>query len=235
MKSTIMESAQLQGLGAYELLRHEILHGELMPGDRLRASELNNRYELGLTPIREALMRLSSEGLIDTENHRGARVREVSLDEFCDMMQCRREIEYLCLSKAIANGSADWEGEVLKSFHLLSRAPLPSSDTDREAATQWEHRHRQFHYSLVSACNSPWLLQFWSTLVDHSERYRKFRLLRRDQPEAVVRDVIGEHESIMQAMLDRNEDTVIALMNEHLQYTENAVVDLLLKAESQPK
>lgn len=227
MKNQTVETEKLQGLGAYEFLRNEILHGELMPGDRLRAADLNGRYKLGLTPIREALMRLASEGLVDTESHRGARVRDISLAEFRDMMQTRREIERLCLYKAIHQGSADWEGEILKAFHLLSKTELPETADDRATAANWEHFHRQFHFSLVSACNSQWLLQFWSTLVDHSERYRKLRLLLRHSSKAKVRDVNTEHEIIMKAVLDRDSERAASLMDDHILQTEIAVVSLL--------
>ena len=49
---------------AYRRLRNEILHGDLMPGERLRANDLQDRFQLGLTPIREALTRLSSENFV---------------------------------------------------------------------------------------------------------------------------------------------------------------------------
>ena len=114
---------------AYDVLRHEILHGALIPGERLRAADLRERYSLGLTPIREALMRLASEGMVTNEVNRGARVRAVTLAELHDLMQTRREIEALCLTKAIARGDAEWEGEILRAMHLLARAPLPESPT----------------------------------------------------------------------------------------------------------
>ncbi len=71
---------------AYLRLRREILHGDLMPGDRLTAADLQDRFSLGLTPIREALMRLSAEGLVDAETHRGARVADVSRAALADLM-----------------------------------------------------------------------------------------------------------------------------------------------------
>lgn len=59
----MMDDTEDQSLAdrAYRRLRSEILHGDLMPGERLRAADLHHRFQLGLTPIREALMRLSSK------------------------------------------------------------------------------------------------------------------------------------------------------------------------------
>ena len=158
---------------AYEFLRQELLHGALMAGDRLRVADLNERYRLGLSPIREALMRLTSEGLVSWESYRGARVPDDNLDEFRDMIRTRREIERLCLAKAIDRGDANWEAEIVRSYHVMSRTPFPDPTDSRETTANWERCHRQFHYSLVAACGSDWLLQFWNTLADQSERYRK--------------------------------------------------------------
>lgn len=216
-----------QGLGAYEFLRQEILHGGLMPGERLRVAELNARFKLGLTPIREALMRLSSERLVDSQSHRGAQVRETSLPELRDIMETRRQIESLCLKAAIANGDPVWEADIVRSFHLLSRAPLPSSHDDRDTAASWEQFHRAFHFALVSACGSQWLLQFWGTLADHSERYRKLRLLFHRSEEAAVRDVNLEHEMIMKAVIGRNASEAVSLMDDHLTQSEEAIARLI--------
>jgi GntR family transcriptional regulator, carbon starvation induced regulator len=212
---------------AYARLRSEIIHGDLMPGERLTAADLQERFALGLTPIREALMRLSVEGLVATEAHRGARVADVSIAALSDLVSTRCAIERLCLTAAIERGDAGWEAEIVAAMHVLSRTPLPASDQDRIAATEWETQHRRFHSALVAACGSDWLLRFWNTLADHSERFRKIRLLRHREAEAEVRDVNAEHHAIMAAVLDRNVDCATTLMDQHLRATENSVARLL--------
>jgi DNA-binding GntR family transcriptional regulator len=228
-----MTTSEHSQASAYDVLRREILHGELLPGQRLRAAELRERYNLGLTPIREALMRLSSEGMVRNEANRGARVREATLDELRDLMQTRREIEELCLTKAITLGDAEWEAEILRAMHLLERAPLPKSADDRETAAAWEVLHRKFHYALVAAAGSNWLLQVWGDLADHSERYRKLRLLNYRKLDADVRDVNAEHRRIMDAVLHRDVEQAVTLMNTHLRKTELAVARLLIPSDSQ--
>jgi GntR family carbon starvation induced transcriptional regulator len=212
---------------AYRRLRAEILHGDLESGERLRVAELQERFNLGLTPIREALVRLSIEGMVTAETHRGSRVTETSAAELADLMATRREIERLCLAGAIGRGDADWEAEIVTSMYLLQRAALPASPTDRAAAAAWEAQHRRFHMALVAACGSAWLLRFWTTLVDHSERYRNIRLLRHREADAMVRDVNAEHQAIMQAVLARDTEASVALMDAHLRATERAVAHCL--------
>ncbi len=212
---------------AYLRLRTEILHGDLMPGDPLRAADLHERFHLGLTPIREALMRLSSENLVEAVTNRGARVSETSLDELADLMSTRRIVEHACLRAAIERGDALWEAEIVAAMHLLSRTKLPASPQDRAAATTWETHHRRFHTALIAACGSSWMLRFWNMLVDHSERYRKIRLLHHEETLAEVRDVNAEHQRIMAAVLARDSDLATSLMDAHLTATEKSVARLL--------
>jgi DNA-binding GntR family transcriptional regulator len=224
----------LQSTNAYMRLRNEILHGELMPGHRLRASDLRERYDLGLTPIREALMRLTAEGLVEVEDHRGARVADISAARFADLMGTRRAIERLCMCQAIERGDESWEAEIITALHLLSRTPLASSLTDIPKISAWEARHRRFHYALVAACGSEWLLRFWNSLSDHSERYRKVRLVhyREETPvgrdeAALQREINDNHARIADAALARDTGLATALMDEHLTQTEQAVARLL--------
>lgn len=220
---------------AYRRLRSEILHGDLMPGERLRAADLQDRFQLGLTPIREALMRLSSESLVEAETNRGSRVTDASLAELVDLMSTRRTIERACLTAAIENGDAAWEAEIVAAMHLLSRTPLPKNAEDREAARAWETHHRRFHTALVAACGSSWLLRFWNVLADHSERYRKVRLLHHREDRAEVRNVNAEHQLIMAAVLDRDVARATELMDAHLTATEKSVAKLLAPGSSEEK
>lgn len=220
---------------AYDRLRAEILHGELMPGERLRVADLRDRFDLGLTPIREALMRLSIEGLVEAENHRGSRVMAISRAELADLMATRRDIERLCLVQAIAQGDAAWEAEIVSALHLLSRTTLPTSPEDRATARQWEVQHRRLHAALVAACPSAWLKRFWTTLADQSERYRKMRLLNHRETRALVRDANAEHAAIVKAVIGRDADRAVALMDTHLLATERGVAALLDATPKQPK
>jgi DNA-binding GntR family transcriptional regulator len=220
---------------AYRRLRSEILHGDLMPGERLRASDLQGKFQLGLTPIREALMRLSGENLVELDTHRGSRVSQTSLDELRDLMNTRRGVESLCLRSAIAHGDTAWEAAIVAALHTLSRTPLPATPADRAAAAAWEAAHRAFHLALVSACTEKWLLWFWNILADHSERYRKQRLLHlRSLPAARAagqRDVHEEHQGLVAAILERNPDEACRRMDQHLQATEQAVAELLASSD----
>jgi GntR family transcriptional regulator, carbon starvation induced regulator len=142
-------------------------------------------------------------------------------------MDTRRELERACLSPVIKRGDAAWESEIVAAMHLLERTPLPRTPSDRVAADLWEARHRRFHLALVSACGSSCRLQFWQSLYDHAERYRKIRLLRHKEPAARARAVNAERQRITQAVLACDQRTAARLIDAHLLATERAVSAIL--------
>jgi DNA-binding GntR family transcriptional regulator len=208
---------------AFKALRKDVLAGRLQPGSRLRLNEIQLRYSLGLSPVREALMRLSSEGLVVADGQRGFSVASVSLDELHDVTRTRERVEALAIRDAITHGDADWEADMMAAFHRLRRAPVPLSTQEDGVANAWEVLHRDFHQALVSACGSPWLLRLHTQLVEHSERYRRVRLFRVTPSALLLRDVEKEHEAIMKAALARDADKTCTLMEKHLRRTEKMV------------
>ena len=154
---------------AFERIRNDVLLGVLRPSERLKIQALSERYEIGATAVREALSRLVTDGLVDSEDQKGFCVSPVSRSDLIDLTETRIAIEGMALRKAIALGDVEWEAQVLSSFHRLSRTPQPTTIANHAA---WATAHRQFHESLVAQCGSPWLLRLCAMLYDKSERYR---------------------------------------------------------------
>lgn len=205
----------------YDRLRRDILDGAVRPGQRLRLEELKEHYGIGLSPLREALTRLAAEKLVLLEEHKGFRVSPISRHDLLDILFMRRQIEAMGVRLSIEHGDDHWEAVVLAAIHELKKRAslLPDGNIDPE----WEARHKAFHFSLVSACNSPRLLQVRELLADHADRYR--RLSHRYPRE--VRDHLSEHITIADAVVSRDAETAVALVQQHLQTT----VQILLAAD----
>ena len=219
---------------AYKRIREDLLAGGLGPSTRLRVNELKDRYGLGLSPLREALLKLTSEGFVIAEGQRGFAVAPLSLSELADITQTRQHIEAVALSESIEKGDADWEAAILSAFHLLSRAPVPSGPSDAVAILNWEQKHRAFHDSLIAACASRWMIGFHTQLVDHSERYRRARLLSTVSATLMARDIEMEHRAIMESVLSRDKQKSFELMRDHLQKTATAVAQGLQTVRKAP-
>jgi GntR family carbon starvation induced transcriptional regulator len=201
----------------FEQLRADILHCRLAPGSRLRFKELRQRYGTGLSPLREALMRLVAEGLANLEDHKGFQVAPVSQDEMVDIATTLFELEAVAIRKAIELGDDRWEANIIARFHELSKRPIVSGMAlDQE----WEARNVAFHESLYAACGSPNLIAFCRKLSDRFSRYRRLWARHAD----LSRDVAQEHKQIMDAVVNRQAANAIDLLYRHRMTT---IKDLL--------
>ena len=134
-------------------LRSEIITGRLAPDERLVLSTLCEQFGAGQTPLREALLRLASEGLVVQEEQRGFSVAPVSREELLDLTASRAEVDALALRWSIENGDDHWEAQLLGTFHRLQKGNKINGD-GHSIDMDWQSRHTDFHAALVAACPS---------------------------------------------------------------------------------
>ncbi len=210
-------------------LRAEILEGRLLPGAKLNIRSLCDRFSTGLSPVREALNRLSAEGLVSQSDNRGFAVRDVSVPELLDLTQARCWLNEIGLRESIRHGGAEWEEAVLVTCHRLGRTPRMSAGDSTRPNPAWNREHKAFHQTLISACGSAWLVETCSDLFDSAERYRSLARLA-----GVSRsDPRDEHQEIMQAAIDRQADLAVELMIAHLQRTATLVRNVVIGETSE--
>lgn len=198
----------------------DIIDGTLDPGERLRLPDLSARYECGISPLREALARLSSTGLVVQEDQKGFRVSTVSPEDLSDLTEVRTEIECLALRRSIQRGNLEWETRIVSAHHRLSRISYVNARNSRELSSDWEAAHQEFHLALVSACQSRWLLQFRNVLAQQTARYRRLIV----SIGMGKRDVAEEHTQIVDAVLARDADKACALIAAHFIKTAEIVL-----------
>ena len=107
---------------AYQLLREDIVHGKFKAGEKLGIEFLKRTYEVGATPLREALYQLSADGFVHVQGQRGFRVADMSLTELADITDLRVVLEGMALTQSIQNSDDDWESRVVAAFHHLTKA-----------------------------------------------------------------------------------------------------------------
>jgi GntR family transcriptional regulator, carbon starvation induced regulator len=205
---------------AYDRIRQEIVGGRLLPGEKLRVDALRDRYEIGGSPLREALARLRAEGLVSQQEQKGFRVSAISADDLIELTRTRCWVNEIALGDAIAHGDAAWEENIVLALHRLKRTPVRLA-TEPTVNPDWNRLHRAFHIALVAACRSRWMLNFHNMLFDCAERYRNVVAVL--SPEN--RDSVGEHTAITDATIERKFDVALPLLNAHFERT----TSLLLK------
>ncbi len=214
LHATVIEDQTLNARVLAQL-RADIVSCRLMPNERLRLEALRERYRVGSSPIREALMWLEAEGLVRLEQNKGFRVAEVSRESLFDLMQTRMEIESIALRWCIERGGVEWEADVLAAFHRLSRQTKLKSSSSDTISREWWREHRTFHQTLIAACGSPTMLAICGSLFDKAERYVALSIISKVPP----RNDVAEHEEIMRAALGRDVDRAVALNRAHIERT----------------
>ncbi|MEP3279655.1 MAG: GntR family transcriptional regulator [Stappiaceae bacterium] len=195
----------------YSQLRDDIITGKLMPGQKLKIEELRRLYDVGTSPIREALSLLTSDHFVERIDQRGFRVTRASAEEFAELLKTRCWLEERALRESIQHGSSNWEEQVILATYRLSRVPRSESPDNFVAIEEWEKRHKIYHMTLLSACGSSILLKYCDQLYDQNVRYR----LLAGSTAYPKRDVNAEHGEISDAILARDEELAVKLLVSH--------------------
>lgn len=207
-------------------LRADIVSGRLKPSERLRFEDLTARYGVSVSPLREALSRLTAEELVQPDAQRGYRVAAVSLPDLIDIMESQKTLEAMALRLAIADGDDIWEAQILAAHHRLTRLEARrGKDANDQWAHEWEARHREYHQALIAGCRLLWLRRFCGQMREHLDRYRNFA----EVPPSRFPAVAMQHGAIVEAALARDADRASHLLHQHY----DAAAKIILAAMKQ--
>ena len=213
------EGGQTLATAAYRRLRDDILTGVLAPNSKLLTRDLQDRYQLSVGPLREALSRLHAEDLVSCSDHRGFWVSPISIQEIRDLTRVRMLLEEAALRDSIASGSDEWEAAVVTSFHLLCRLTERNAQMSSVTLPEWEVSHDAFHRALIGAASSRLLLRLRASLTQTVRRYRTFALV-----DASERDHLGEHRAIYEATIAHDAERAVRLLTEHYELTTRIII-----------
>ncbi|GAA5199950.1 GntR family transcriptional regulator [Rugosimonospora acidiphila] len=188
---------------AYSRIRQQILSGELAPDADLDQEGLAADLGLSTTPVREALRRLESEGLVLIRAHRVATVSPLSYDAMVNVYELRLLLDPAAVAAAANQITAD-DGERLRTM-----ATDHPRNPDPVAHLNW---NRHLHRSIYAACGNPILINILDSLWDMSDRYRMIMVKDRAQSRSARQD----HLAIVSAVADKHADRAARLMYEHV-------------------
>ncbi|ANN55922.1 GntR family transcriptional regulator [Mesorhizobium loti NZP2037] len=207
----------------YQRLREDLLSGALETESKLRVEWVVSKYGAGASPVREALNRLASEGLLGRHDQRGFFIMPVSAAELEELTRTRCWLEERALRESIAHRTAEWEEQLVLALHRLGRASRLSQQDPSSLDPDWEKLHRTFHRVLISACRSHWLVGFCDQLSDHAYRYRQMA----NGGESVPRD----GSAVAEYALDGNADGAVQALIDHYQLTASICMERFKQGE----
>ncbi|SDB96361.1 DNA-binding transcriptional regulator, GntR family [Raineyella antarctica] len=189
-----------------DVLREGVLSGLLPPGTWLREGEIAEVLSVSRTPVREALRRLSDEGLTNRSANRGSVVAGMSLEEVLAVYSVRASLEGLAARTAAARRPA---GLVDRLLALHGRFKQAVEAGDNPAAINSE-----FHRAIREASGNAYLERF---LVQVENAVRRFGQTTFDVPGRSA-EVVGEHYAIIEAIATGNEDLAEERAMNHMRH-----------------
>jgi len=210
---------------AFQSLRRDVLSGNFQPGVKLKLDELQNHYGFSSSPLREALSRLTQEGLVRADDRRGFRVAPITAADFQDITHMRLMLDVHALADCIANGDDAWEANIVAAHYKLEKIESRYGDGAVVLDDEWSEAHRNFHLGLLAATGSERQRAWSASLFDQAERYRRFSARHRQ----IARSKRNEHRKLMEIVLKRDSATACAQLAEHIRATQRNVEAALLK------
>ncbi|KID31548.1 transcriptional regulator [Prauserella sp. Am3] len=188
-------------------LRREIVAGRLRPGQRVRQEEVAARLEVSVAPVREALRVLEQEGQVEYRPRRGYVITALDVADLVEIYALRRLLEERAARAAVPVLDDD----------ALARIALAERDC-ADAAARGDvvaelEANRQFHFGILEAPGQAHTMRLIRLLWESTEAYRA---LYYNAPEERERTV-GDHGRILDAVRERDVETVVSLLDAHRQ------------------
>ncbi len=201
-----------------ETLREKILSGEIAAGVALRQSALAQSLNVSRIPLREALVQLEAEGLVNFEAHKGATVAPLSVEQVTELFDLRALIETELLKKAILNMT---EATFTKAQAYLDELGVAFKNQD--SVNSWSVLNTKFHTCLYEAANRPHTLEVVKRINTKCDRYIRLQLLNIGG----IPKAEQEHQQLLAYCQNRDVDRATALLKEHILNAADTIRELV--------
>jgi DNA-binding GntR family transcriptional regulator len=191
---------------AYERIKGEILDERLLPRQPLIEAELAAKYGMSKTPVREALLSLAREGLVEMSSFRGGRVRDFTADDAREIYELRELLEPFALRRAVPR-LTDADRRSLRD--LLDKAQAAAEGGDRRELSRL---NCAFHSSLVARCRNEKVIE----ILAHLQNQVRIMSLRLWNVRATHLREAEQHEAILTAVEAGQADRAAELLGEHI-------------------
>nr|NGX58295.1 hypothetical protein [Chlamydiota bacterium] len=182
----------------------------ILPGEKLHCENLKHQLDVGMSPIREALAKLTATNLVTFEEHKGYSVKKMNAEELSDNILTFAEIECLCFRLAIEHGDDEWEGNIISALHCLKKI-----ESGRKVDySVWAPLNEKFHNALVSACPLHPLIQIRNEFYKRHQWY--VRLSYKSVDSATIQANYREHKQLADLAIKKNQEKAVEMLMEHI-------------------
>jgi DNA-binding GntR family transcriptional regulator len=198
-------------------LRDKILSGVYAPGSTLLQDSIAAEFGVSKIPVREALVHLRSEGLVDIQAHRGFQVRPLSAAEVEEVFRLRLKLEPAAVGDGAKQATTDDHAAARSALSAWTRAL-----TEKDLANAGDLNCR-FHLALIVPRLQPVTFEILNRLHTLSQRYVRVHL----QPAGRIRRATKEHNALYTTWAAGNAKEASRLTLLHIEETRDELADLL--------
>lgn len=199
---------------AYVAIRNKIIHLELRPGDRINKKDLQDELSIGATPLREAFLRLSREGLLLVRPQSGTYVSKISVDEVYQARFVRENIEKLVVAEIISH-ITESDLDELRYLIQLQELQLHSKDYDR-----FFNLDESFHQTFYKIDHKEFV---WNWLQVVNLQFNRFRYLRLEVADLDWQQIFDDHRAIVAAIADKVPTRAETYVSRHLHMVDDDI------------
>lgn len=195
----------------YLWIKNAIIQGDFKPGEHIAQETLTKKLGVSRTPVRDAIKRLETEGLLITKPHCGAVVFQMSRENLTEIYEIRILMEQYCAARSCIKASE----EDINALESISLRMLSYPDTTKE----FMQLDRQFHYRLCtpSGCNNT--IEILEGLWNKCDSFKSIYY----SLEGRINDTLAEHTRIVQCLKKRDIDGIKGAIADHLKDVVNSV------------
>ena len=202
-----LENYELLSQKVYHVLKNAIVRGDLAPNSKLILTEIAKSLGVSNTPIREAINKLVSEGLIKIIPNKGILVKEINIDDFQEILQVRAFLDGL-IAKIASEKITDEEiDEMMGVIHEMEYT------VKKDDRLNYNDLDIQFHDFLLNITGNNKLKEIYNNLINQSNR---FRLRTLKIPDRMGKS-LKEHREIAFKIKERNPDEANRVSQEHIE------------------
>jgi len=215
-----MDQVETGGLSkgelAYRELRRRIITGDLEPGSRLSQYQLAADMGMSITPLREAIRRLVSEGWVELDTHRDVKIAALDATEAHELLEVRLSLEPLATELAAQFRTAD---DIRSMTSAVDRI-LP---VNRAWGDEGISLHRDFHRAIYMTSHNRVLIRLLDDLWDKADRYRRLalELPAGDNPRSTD---FKQHQEILDLIIEGDSSAARELSSDHIRNSLGATI-----------
>jgi DNA-binding GntR family transcriptional regulator len=207
----------------YHLIKNAILNRQIAPGNQLFENAIAEKVNASRTPIRSAIMKLESEGLVNVIPNKGAFIVQPTIEEMVQAFEMRKSIEEMAIQKGFTHLAAD---EITQLKQLLNKMKMAYKERE---IVPYQENNNEFHLVLANASGNRYLIEFMKKILSQITIYmvlydvfngksnnEELDILEHEQMILYIEN--GEQEKLKTLILQHLDKSLIKLQTDKLNY-----------------